>query len=129
MTGNVSGKELYFTTNGATVQGPFGWRGRESAQELDGTTGLDGGYTSNKAGLKTIEVTLSLVINILAGITGLDAGTVITNLRLFYRVGDATPAIVIPTFTVLSAEKGAEVNGRFELVVTGKNDGSYTINK
>lgn len=124
MVGVISGKALYFTINGATINGPFSWRKRGSADKLDGTTGLDAGYGSTKAGVRQIEVTMGCIINILVGLVISEQST-LTDVKLFYAVGDVQPAIWIPTFTVLSAEKGAEVRGRFELNISGENDGIY----
>src|SRR5262249_33911564 len=117
MVGDISGRALSFSVAGVFLNGPFAWRKRGSADKLDGTTGLDGGFGSTKPGIVQAEVTLQLVINILSGLV-IREGTVLTNLNLYYAFGSATPALNFPVFTVLSAEKGAEVRGRFELTVT-----------
>jgi len=128
MTGNISGKALCFSVNGTFLNGPFAWRKRGSADKLDGTTGLDGEFGSTKAGIVQAEVTLQLIINILSGIVIVE-DSVLTNLQLYYAFGDTTPSLSFPVFTVLTAEKGAEARGRFELTVTGENDGPYTENR
>lgn len=127
MTGNISGKALYFTINGSNVTGPASWEATETGDELDGTTGLDSGKQSTKIGCTGIRGNCRVLINITNGVS--IRAESITNLRLFYYVGDASPAIYLPVATIFNVRKSGEVRGRFELSFEFASDGDYTVNK
>lgn len=126
---SVSGKKIAAKIGTALIVGLVGWKARESAIELDATTGADLGYEHPEAGVLGLTVEISGVMDITSGeYIPIRAGTIFTNLKLYRDVTDTTEAYLIPTATALESSQGADVKGRFDISATVKSIGSYTVN-
>lgn len=128
---SISGKHISAKIGGMTptlVPGVQSWSAEDSAQELDGTTAEDGGFSHPDDGLASLAVNMQLVIDITTGdLVTIQRGTTISNLKLFADTDATTPIYTIPTFKVFRSVPKGEINGRFTYEVSGKSVGSYTL--
>lgn len=126
-----AGKHIALKVGGVSpvlVPGVQSWSGRDSTQELDGTTAEDQGYQRPGAGLKSLTVSMQLVIDITAGdLVAFASGTTVANLKLYAHINSATPIFHCPEFLVTEATPRGEINGRFTFDVNGKSVGPFTF--
>lgn len=126
---SISGKLGGGKIDGVVIAGVQDWEAVETIDQLDGTTGSDGGYENDDGGVRRVEVTMNLVQDISTGVySAVSAGTEITNLQLFRDLADVSPAFAIPTFRVYESGNRVEVRGRSTVRVRGRSAGSYTRN-
>ena len=105
------------------------WRVKESAKELERTTGYDAGFGNVDVGVTRATITLHgwLDLATVAGgaFNAIRAGYLAYNLNLYYRSDDTTPAFTFPVVAMIESELGGEVDGQFEWTATAKNKGEY----
>jgi hypothetical protein len=123
---SISGKFSTAKISGANIRGVQRANASGRVQELDGTTAEDAGYENPDAGLRSMTVSLFLVIDITTGdLTTIQEGVEIQGLEIYADINAITPVREIPLFLVLEATYEGEVAGRVTYSVTGKSKGFY----
>jgi len=123
----ISGKYLVATINGTFVTGDQGWTARKTTDQLDGTTGLDGGYENDDYGIQRLEIEMDIVQNLATGIWSLvSAAQRVTNLKLYRAVTDAQPAFTVPLATIYESTNMGKVKDRFTISVKARSNGAFT---
>lgn len=123
----ISGKYLVCTLNGFILTGVTGWTVRESADQLDGTTGSDGGFENDDFGVQRAEIDMELVQNLAAGIyTTVAAPQRITELKLYRSYGDSQPAFYFPNATIYESTNMGKVKQTFTTAVKARSNSTYS---
>jgi len=98
--------------------------------EQDVSTGGDQGYTNTAIGAQDLRVTIELVFDLNSGPTNMaliTRGTVLTNLALYTRLGDANPRYLLPSSIVTKRPFGpVAVRDKIKYKVVVKNKGPWT---
>lgn len=124
----ITGKYLSGTIGNTTIAGMFSWEAEEVSDSLDAQTGAHAGFSANEHGSKTLRVTFELHQDIETGIySTVQAGTTITDLKLYRDTGNTSLAANVPTFNVFSSRQGAQIKTSFVTRVSGEAFGSYTM--
>lgn len=111
------------------LDGVQNWKAQDKVERLDGQTGADQGYSHPYPGTRSVNVSMSLVIDIAQGdLTTIQPGTTLTNVGLYTVYNAPQPVYAIPKFLVLDASPAIEVNGRLMQDVQGENQGPFTRN-
>jgi hypothetical protein len=122
----IAGKFSTAKIAGTNIRGVQKSTAAGKAAELDGTTAEDRGFENPDAGLRSMTVSLFLVIDITTGdLTTIQEGVEIENLEVYAHIDSPAPVREIPLFLVLEATYEGEVNGRVTYSVTGKSKGEY----
>ncbi len=125
----ISGKHATGSVNSNVLAGCHQWAFEESVDNLDGTTGSDGGYANPFAGVKSGTVRMQVYFNVATGVyTPIQAGTTVTDLWLYDDVVNGTALIQIPSGVVMRSTKTAETRGRIEVTCEIATKGIYTVN-
>jgi len=123
----ISGKYLVATVNGAVIAGVQEWEVTETADRLDGTTGLDQGFENDDLGVFSAEARLTIVQNLATGpYIEIAMGNVLSDVKLYRSVTDNQPAFIFPIMRVYESKNGGRVKDRFTVNVTARAAGPYT---
>jgi hypothetical protein len=125
---SVSGKGLTTKLGGNVVGGIYSADFQEKVDDLDRTTGADGGYTNTDAGCLTIEGTIQGYYDLTnTAYTAVRAGSLLANFAQYATVNGNTAWVFIPSGLVLESAIKGEVRGRLEFSARVRNKGSYTV--
>ena len=125
----ISGKYIAVTISGVTavLSGVQEWTVRETIDQLDGTTGNDGGFENDGGGIMRAEIDLTLVQDLSTGVYSVIAcGTELANLKLYRRVTDAQPAWTFPVARVFESTNAGRVRDRLTVSCKARSAGEYT---
>lgn len=126
---SISGKYLTAELGSTTLSLVSEWGADEDSQMLGRTTGADEGYRNEDAGIQSCDVTVKGYMDIASGeYAQIEAGTVLTNLKLYRDSSDSLPAYSFPSAIVAKSHQGGAVEGKIEWNATIHNKGSYTYN-
>ncbi len=111
----ISGKFAQADNNGAPIIGVFEWRTEPRGDELDGTTGADGGFEKPEVGVRGYRTTLRGIYDDVNGMgTYLEVGDILSNVNLYIDEAAAVPVFTYGEAIVLTAPIVVPVRGRME---------------
>ncbi|VTT98938.1 unnamed protein product [Gemmataceae bacterium] len=130
---SISGKYLTVTVGSGVgeveVADNYAWSVDQGGDNLDRTTGADGGKSRTDVGVEDTKIDIKLYLDIATGQPSLvRRGTTLTNLNLYRASGDADPAYTFPEALVLNRREGGEVRGKLELFCQITAQGDYDEN-